>query len=53
MDSLTDFFVWIDNIITFPQLSFLRPVFLIPVILLAIDLTFGFIFSVFSKFFGR
>lgn len=44
---------WIDQAISFPQMSFLRPVFAVAVLLLVVDLSFGFVFSMFGKFFGR
>lgn len=50
---MTEFFTWVNAYLDFPQLSFLKPVLVIPLIMLAVDLTFGFIFSLFSKFFGK
>lgn len=48
MTSLLD---WIDSVITFPQLSFLRPVLACALLLVAVDLTYHFIFAFFKRFF--
>lgn len=50
---MIDLFSWVDQFIDFPQMSFLKPVFLVALVMLTVDLTFGFIFSLFGKFFGR
>ena len=42
---------WIDDAISFPQMSFLRPVFAVAILLVVIDLTFSLVFVGFRKFF--
>lgn len=42
---------WIDNTISFPQMSFLRPVFAVAILLVVVDLTFSLIFIGFKRFF--
>lgn len=50
---MIDLFSWVSSTFDFPGLSFLKPVFLIPLIMLSVDLTFGFLFAILGKFFGR
>lgn len=48
MNNIIDFF---DSFTSFPQLSFLKPLFIGVVLLVSINLTFQFIFSFFGRFF--
>lgn len=48
---MTDISTWLDSILSFPQLSFLKPIILSVVVLIAVDLCYKFIFSFFRRFF--
>lgn len=51
MAYLTDLLTWIDSLLTFPQMSFLRPVLACAILLVSVDLTFKFVFAFFKRFF--
>jgi len=48
---MNELLVWLDSVLTFPQMSFLRPILACVILLVAVDLTFKFVFSFFKRFF--
>lgn len=48
---MTSIMEWIDTVIVFPQLSFLKPVMACAILLIAVDLVYHFVFSFFKRFF--
>lgn len=51
MENLTEILTWLDSVLTFPQMSFLRPILASVFLLVAVDLTYKFVFSFFKRFF--
>lgn len=51
MAILSDFSQFLDTFVSFPQLSFLRPIIASVVLLLVVDLTYKLAFTFFRRFF--
>lgn len=51
MGVLTSILDFIDQAISFPGMSFLRPVFAVSIVLVVVSLSFELVFSLFGRFF--
>lgn len=50
---MADIETWIDSLIEFPQMSYIKPILATVILLLAVSISFDLIFSLFGRFFER